>query len=139
MAHFARLDSDNKVIDTIFIENKYILDENGLESESVGIAHLKGHEGASNNFIQYSINDNIRGHSAVIGGYYVPNLDVFTSVKPYDSWVLSDDNYNWVPPVDPPTLEEGKACVWDQVSGQYVIYDIVEATPEEETEEETEE
>ena len=41
MAHFARLDSNNVVQEVIVISNDEILDENGNESESIGIQICK--------------------------------------------------------------------------------------------------
>ena len=38
MAHFAKLDNSNKVIQIIKLENADILDADGIESEAIGIS-----------------------------------------------------------------------------------------------------
>ena len=40
MAHFAELNSDNKVVGVFKVENAVITDENNQEQESLGIAFL---------------------------------------------------------------------------------------------------
>ena len=41
MAHFAKLDNDNNVIDVFVVDNNDILDEEGNESESLGEQFLQ--------------------------------------------------------------------------------------------------
>ena len=41
MAHFAKLDSNNKVLRVSVVADRIILDANGEESEELGIKHLK--------------------------------------------------------------------------------------------------
>ena len=41
MAHFAKLNENNIVTEVLVVDNKDILDENGVEQESVGIQFLK--------------------------------------------------------------------------------------------------
>ena len=40
MAHFARVNSDNIVIDVVVVHNDEMLDNDGKESEAVGVAFL---------------------------------------------------------------------------------------------------
>lgn len=136
MAHFAELDQDNKVINVIYIEDKYILDENGVESEEVGIQYLKTHNGNERTWVKTSINNNIRGHYAVIGGYYLPEIDQFTYRKDYNSWVLNDDNYTWRAPVSVPTdAPEGFFYNWDEGSLNWVLNELPKPPPREITSE----
>ena len=43
MAHFAKISEENKVLTVLYIENKFIEDENGVEQESIGQAYLEKH------------------------------------------------------------------------------------------------
>ena len=43
MAHFAKISEDNVVLTVVYIEDKYLLDENGQESESIGQQYLQQH------------------------------------------------------------------------------------------------
>lgn len=133
MAHFAQLDSDNRVINTIFIDNSVLLDDEGNESESLGLDHINTHHAQpGTTWKQFSINSNVRGHSAEIGGYYLPESDTFTSYKTHDTWVLKDDNYTWKAPVDPPTgIGPMQTYFWCDVTKNWIVVDLPEEEPEE--------
>lgn len=77
MAHFAELDSDNKVTKVIVVDNNWILDENGQESEEVGIQYLRNLFGDHLNYKQTSYNSNFRSTFASVGFTYDENLDAF--------------------------------------------------------------
>ncbi len=77
MAHFAKLDENNKVIEVIVVSNDDILDENGDESEEVGIKFCRMIQGENTNWKQTSYNGNIRGRYAGIGMYYDETIDEF--------------------------------------------------------------
>ncbi len=77
MAHFAKLDENNKVIEVIVVSNYDILDENGNESEEVGIKFCRMIQGENTNWKQTSYNGNIRGRYAGIGMYYDETIDEF--------------------------------------------------------------
>jgi len=137
MAHFAQLDSDNRVINTIFIDNSVVTDSDGNEREDLGLAHIeKNHSEPGTTWRQYSINSNMRGHSAELGGYYLPDTDTYTSCKNHSTWVLNDDNFTWRSPIPVPTgLEPGQTYVWNDSSNNWSVFDIPQEEPEEETEE----
>jgi len=77
MAHFAKLDENNKVIEVIVVSNDDILDENGEESEEIGVRFCKIIQGENTNWKQTSYNGNIRGRYAGIGMYYDETIDEF--------------------------------------------------------------
>ena len=64
MAHFARIEN-GFVQQVIVVNNEIILDENGDESEAIGIAFCQKHFGGE--WVQTSYNGNIRGKFAGIG------------------------------------------------------------------------
>lgn len=80
MAHFAKLDENNMVIEVIVISNEDILDENGMESEEKGIEFCKMLHGPNTNWKQTSYSGAFRGAFAGIGMQYDPEKDLF-SVK----------------------------------------------------------
>jgi hypothetical protein len=103
MAHFAQLDDENIVVRVIVISNDDILDEDGNESEEIGIALCKRLTGEEDSrWIQTSINSNIRRQYASVGGIYDPINDVFIDPKPIgvDSFILVDGK--WTPPIPRP-------------------------------------
>jgi hypothetical protein len=80
MAHFAKLDENNKVIEVIVVCNDDILDENGKESEKIGVEFCKMIQGENTNWKQTSYNGNIRGRYAGIGMYYDEIIDEFVII-----------------------------------------------------------
>lgn len=67
MAHFAWIDSNNKVYQVSVVDNVNLLDENGNESEAVGIAYLTSVHGEGKTWVQTSYNGSMRGKYAGIG------------------------------------------------------------------------
>lgn len=65
MAHFAELNENNIVKQVIVVHNNELLDENGNELETKGIAFCQSLFGG--NWIQTSYNRTIRGKFASIG------------------------------------------------------------------------
>jgi hypothetical protein len=125
MAHFAELDQDNKVINVVYLESNSILDENGQESEEIGIQFLKKNLGNEKIWIKTSINNNIRGYFAVIDGYYLSDTDQFTSRKEFNSWILNSDNYTWNAPTPiPGNPSEGFYYAWDESSLQWKLEEL---------------
>jgi hypothetical protein len=77
MAHFAWLDTNNTVTQVSVVDNVNLLDENGEESEAVGIAYLTSVHGEGKIWKQTSYNGNFRGTYAGIGMSYDADLDQF--------------------------------------------------------------
>lgn len=67
MAHFAQLDTDNKVVNVMVVADEHILDNEGKESEEVGIAFCHNLLPSAHKFVQTSYNNNMRGKFAGIG------------------------------------------------------------------------
>ena len=76
MAHFARLEN-NFVTQVIVINNEVLLDENGIEQESIGAQFCADTFGGE--WKQTSYNANFRGKYAGSGDIYDPVEDVFKS------------------------------------------------------------
>lgn len=117
MAHFAELDENNVVLRVLVISNNDILDENGQESESVGIAFCKKLFNSKNEWVQTSYNSRIRKRYAGVGYTYDKNLNAFILPRPYASWLLDDGTLDWIAPVEKPALSE------DEISDYYYDWD----------------
>ena len=74
MAHFARLEN-NVVQQVIVVNNEVLLDENGVEQESIGAQFCADTFGGT--WVQTSYNGNFRGRYAGVGMTYNSELDVF--------------------------------------------------------------
>jgi hypothetical protein len=82
MAHFAWLNSNNIVYQVSVVDNANLLDENGNESEAVGIAYLTQVHGEGKTWKQTSYNGTMRGVYAGIGYTYDAELDEFVPPAP---------------------------------------------------------
>lgn len=121
MAHFAQLDENNIVIRTVVISNDDILDDQGNESEQLGVAECRRHFGQTSTWIQCSYNANFRKCFPQPGYTYDSQADVFyDNVKPahHPSWVL-DENFDWVAPIPYPT--DGLDYSWDEETLSWVL------------------
>lgn len=93
MAHFAELDDNNIVTRVIVVSNDEILD-NGIESETKGIAFCQSLFGG--NWIQTSYNGNFRKNYAGIDYTYDESLDAFIPPKPLTgNWILDLETCLW--------------------------------------------
>ena len=106
MAHFAKLDENNIVLEVNVVNND-VLTEN---EETSGVEFLTQWSGGYSNWKQTSYNGNIRKQYAGIGYTYDSVNDVFIVPQPYPSWTL-DQNFDWQPPTPKP--EDG-TYIWNE-------------------------
>ena len=121
MAHFAKLDTDNVVLNVLVVNNSDMLDENGQESEAVGIQFLQNLEGwqywkqtsyNTKEGVYYDTNTNLpssdqskafRANFAGIGMVYDAEFDIFRQAsKPFPSWILNTTKGIYEAPVPEP-------------------------------------
>lgn len=112
MAHFAKLDENNIVLEVHVVHNNELLDENGQETEQKGIDFLTSWSGGYTNWKQTSYNGNFRKNYAGIGYTYDSVRDAFISPKPFNSWVLNEDTCLWDSPV--PYPNDDSMYRWDE-------------------------
>jgi hypothetical protein len=106
MAHWAELNSDNKVI-------RVLVGDNNDPASDEGYQWLIDNLGGT--WIKTSYNSKIRGTYAGIGYTYNPDEDIFVTPQPYPSWIRSGSFWN--PPTPRPT--EG-FWSWDESSLSWV-------------------
>jgi hypothetical protein len=99
MSHFAKIDSNNTVIDIVVAEQDFI--NSGL----VGDSFL---------WVQTSYNNNFRKNYAGIGFTYDTARDAFIAPQPYPSWTLNEDTCQYDSPVPYPT--DDKKYEWDEAT-----------------------
>ena len=129
MAHFAKIGDTSKVLGVHAVDNKDILNADGVEEEAVGQQYLEKHSNwPAERWIQTSYNtrggkhyDNktgelsvdqskaLRGNYAGIGHIWDKDNNIFYSPKPYASWVLNTSEARWESPIgDAPSLSEAE-------------------------------
>ena len=121
MAHYARVNQDNIVTYVARVSNDIIVDINGVEHEEWAYGHLYQTipDSMGDDWVQTSYNDNFRVRYAGVGYTYDRTLDAFIPPKPFDSWSLDNQTFDWVSPLGnhPPLTEE------QVVSGFYYRWD----------------
>jgi hypothetical protein len=110
MAHFAKLDTTNTVLEVVVVNN---LD---APTEAAGIAFLNSLFGAAN-WKQTSYNNSTRKQYAGVGYKYDPVADVFISPQPFPSWTI-DANHDWKPPV--PMPNDGLVHSWNEATLSWI-------------------
>jgi hypothetical protein len=115
MAHFAKLDENNTVLEVNVVNND-ILDP--ANEEASGIVFLTEWSGGHTNWKQTSYNNNFRKHYAGIGYFYDNVRDVFIPLQPYPSWNLNENTLLWESPIPKP--DEGWDWIWDEKNIQWI-------------------
>lgn len=116
MANFAQLDENNVVINVIVVSDDDTSDNNGVESESIGIGFCQRLLGANTNWKKAT--------NASIGDSYNASLNAFVSPKPHASWTLDSGTASWVSPLGAaPTLTDDQIAArsvytWDESAYQ---------------------
>tara|TARA_B100000470_G_C19795310_1_gene394031 strand:- start:2541 stop:2975 length:435 start_codon:yes stop_codon:yes gene_type:complete len=122
MAHFAKLNDSNVVLEVVVIA------DSDAPNEAAGIAFCKSLFGDDTNWKQTSYNTFEGTHGLggtpfrlnyAGGNIYDPTLDGFIEVRPADddgdscaSWTLNNSTGKYVPPIAMP--DDGKVYKWDE-------------------------
>jgi hypothetical protein len=118
MAHFAKIGMNGKVLQVLTLNNKDMLNADGIEDETVGQQYLERHNNwTAQMWIQTSYNTSnnqhklggtpFRGNYAGIGYIWDEDNNMFFPKKPYASWVKHLDSASWKSPIgDAPELTE---------------------------------
>jgi hypothetical protein len=81
MAHFAKIEN-GIVVDVIGVNNEVILDENGIEQESIGAAFC--HDTFGGEWVQTSYNAKFKGKFAGMGDTWNGSEFVTSAIKVID-------------------------------------------------------
>lgn len=114
MAHFAKLDENNVVLQVNVVANA-ALDPN--DEEGSGIAFLTEWSGGYSNWKQTSYNGNFRKNFAGIGSIYDEARDAFIAPQPFPSWTLDEETCQWKAPKPMP---QGYGWIWDEEAGDWI-------------------
>ena len=118
MAHFAKLNTQNKVIAVHVVNNDV------FTTEDEGIAFLESLYGQEEGITWKQTSYNtvggthikggtpLRMNYAAIGGWYNSEDDAFYGPQPHPSWTLNTDTYSWEEPVEYPT--DGESYEWNE-------------------------
>lgn len=118
MAHFAKLNENNEVIEVIVVNNNVIDNLDFPDSEPKGVLFCKFLYGTETNWKQTSYNNSFRKNFAGTGSLYNTDNDIFINPKLYPSWILNDD-FEWEPPI--PYPEDGLEYYWNEDNQQWIL------------------
>jgi len=125
MAHFTKISDTSKILAVLTLDNKDMLNADGVEEESVGQKYLEKHNNwPAQMWIQTSYNtrggkhyDNktgelsadqskaLRGNYAGLSYIWDEDNNLFYPKKPHASWVLNTTDAQWHSPIgDAPVL-----------------------------------
>jgi hypothetical protein len=116
MSYFAQLSEANTVIRVV---------EVACDSEESGAAALQEMYGQDTHWIQtfkYEYNEALGGwqydtdaprkNFASVGDTFDADRNCFVAPKPYNSWVLNEEDFKWQPPVEYPS--DTRTYFWDE-------------------------
>lgn len=159
MAHFAKIDENNKVIDVIKIDNADVEANGGdfsvqaeewVNNKFKGIFKQTSYNSNNGKYLIENITETYedgttkartfqelekdsrckRWNFAHIGGTYDPINDVFINKKPFNSWVLDTNDWNYKAPIVYPSIKtygdnSPYFIVWDEDNLRWLGYDNV--------------
>lgn len=97
MAHFAEIDTNNRVKQVIVVDNASIIDTNGNESEELGIQFC--HSLLGGRWIQTSYNATFRNKYAAIGDFYDETSDKFITpwwINPSNGQPFTETEWEYI-------------------------------------------
>ena len=148
MAHFAKLGGMGKVIQVVVVDDKDMLNADGVEDESVGQQFLeRTFDWAAQMWVQTSYNTiknthrlggtPFRGNYAGIGFIWDEDNQIFWPKKPYPSWVKDLNTASWKSPIgNAPALtdeQENQNVVgdhlwdynWNEATGSWDLVNLM--------------
>lgn len=112
MAHFAKLDENNIVLEVIVVHNNELKNDLGEEVEELGIQFLIEHTGHPN-WKQCSYNKNFRLNYPGKGWFYDQEYDVFYDPTLLNhGWVLNTTTFKFEPPIPLPEIPPPLDWYW---------------------------
>ena len=126
MAHYALINSDNKVVQVIVGVDENVI-QTDLDGKEVG-GSSEAWEKFYESLPQFqglickrtSYNGNIRYNYAGIGSTYEADWDAFIPGQPYPSFKLNYETFTWEPPIPKPEKEEGYFFKWSEINKEWI-------------------
>lgn len=124
MAHFAKLDENNLVLEVIVVA------DSDAPTEAEGQTFLQNLYKNTITYKQTSYNTIAGEHKlggtafrknyAGVGYTYDASKDAFIPPKPWNSWTLNEDTCQWEAPVAYP--DDGKGYIWKEDSRTWIVF-----------------
>ncbi len=135
MAHVVALNSSNIVVQTFYIGDQYVTDENGNQTDAKATEALSLPPGVETEFVRFLLTSyNTRGNVHMKGGTplrknyagigytYDSERDAFIPPKPLASFILDEETCYWIPPVPKPGEDtETQRYIWDENTLSWIL------------------
>jgi len=115
MAHFAKVNQENNLVETIIVVSD--------EFENDGQNYINSTLNKPGNWVQTSYNTinnthklggtPLKGNFASVGYSYDEERDIFLPPKPFNSWTLNEANADWEAPIARP--DDDSFYAWNEV------------------------
>ena len=122
MAHFAKLDDNNVVLEVLVVDDQTLDNLPYPQSEAKGIVFLADWSGGYTNWKQTSYNASFRKNYAGINYIYDSTVDAFIPPKPFPSWLLNTNTCQWQAPI--PYPNDGNKYIWDEATQSWVQVNV---------------
>ena len=110
MASFAIINSENKVINLVKVDNS-ITTVGEKEEENLGVKYLESIKGTNNTYVQYFYDSQYP--AAKIGDTYDPETQTFEGSQPFPSWNFNTTTRKWDAP-KPRPVSVDIVCYWSE-------------------------
>ena len=121
MSHFAKINSNKKVVNIIVAEEDFFT--NFVDTEPGEWIQVSYNTRAGKHFSSSTNEEDdgtpLRGNYPQIGFTYDNALDVFIAPQPYSSWTLNESSYLWEAPTAYP--DDGNTYTWDEETTAWVL------------------
>ena len=118
MEKFGKINESNIVLNSLVVDDKELLDGDGVKQESLGQAFLENITAWPAN--QWIWADGVRKNPMGVGSEWDPVNQIFWSTAPYANWTKDIAKARWISPIgDVPELtqeekDQNKYYVWDE-------------------------
>lgn len=125
MAHFAKVNEENKVVRVIVAEedffDTFIDDSPGRWLQTSYNTFGGVHYDPETNEPSEDQSQALRYNYAGLGFNYNLTDDAFYAPQPYDSWTLNTDTYLWEPPT--PCPDDGQDYGWNEETQEWQVFE----------------
>ena len=120
MAHFAKINNGNTVINIVVAEQDFI--NSGVLGDSFLWIQTSYNTHGGKHYDPVTLEEDdgypLRKNFAKIDDTYDPTRDAFIPPQPFPSWTLNEDTCQWDSPVPYPT--DDKMYTWDETTTNWI-------------------
>ena len=128
MANFGKINGSNIVLNILVVDDKTLLDNNGIRNESLGQSFLENLTGWPAN--QWILEDGVRKNPVGIGSEWDATNQIFWPPQPFATWSKDIAQAKWMSPLgEVPELtqeekDQNKMYVWNDENQNFELITI---------------